>query len=63
MEEKILTKEELVELFEKKVLEDTKMGWTMDGKIVNIIALHEIDPKYLHDISNAKYYKIVPKGS
>lgn len=61
MEELILTKPELIELFEKHVLEDTKRGWTYNNKIVEIIALHEIDPKFLQDISNAKYYKIVPK--
>ena len=62
MEELILTKEELVELFENHKLEDTNKGWFMEGKVVEIIALHEVDPKYLQDITNAKYYKIIPKG-
>lgn len=62
MEELVLTKAELVDLFEKHVLEDTKRGWTMEGRVVEIIALHEIDPKFLQDITNAKFYKIVPKG-
>ena len=63
MEELILTKEELVEMFETHVLEDTKRGWLMNDKVVEIIALHEIEPKYLQDITNAKYYKIIPKGN
>jgi len=63
MEELVLTKEELVEMFEKHILEDTKRGWLMEGKVVEIIALHEIDPKFLQDITNAKYYKIIPKGN
>lgn len=63
MEEIILTKEELVNLFDTKVLSDTNKGWFMDGKVVEIIALHEIEPKFLQDITNAKYYKIIPKGN
>lgn len=62
MEELILTKDELVEMFEAHMLEDTNKGWIMEGKVVEIIALHEVDPKYLQDITNAKYYKIIPKG-
>lgn len=63
MEEIIVTKAELVEMFEKHTLEDGKKGWLMKGKVVEIIALHEIDPKFLQDITNAKYYKIIPKGN
>ena len=50
-------------MFEKHTLEDSKRGWLMDGKVVEIIALHEVDPKFLQDIANAKYYKIIPKGN
>ncbi len=63
MEELILTKEELVKMFESHVLEDTNKGWLMNDKVVEIIALHEVEPKYLQDITNAKYYKIIPKGN
>lgn len=63
MDELILTKEELISMFEKHTLEDSKRGWLMDGKVVEIIALHEVDPKFLQDIANAKYYKIIPKGN
>jgi hypothetical protein len=63
MEEIILTKDELVEMFEKQTLKDTNKGWLLEDKVVEIIALHEVEPKYLQDITNAKYYKIIPKGN
>ena len=62
MEELIVSKEELIYLFESKALEDTGKGWLLEGEFfVDIIALHEIEPKFLSDISNAKFYKIVLK--
>ena len=62
MEELIVSKEELIYLFESKTLEDTGKGWLMEGEFfVDIIALHEVEPKFLSDISNAKFYKIVLK--
>jgi len=62
MEELIVSKEELVEMFEKQEIEDSGHGWMMGDIEVDIIALHEIDPKYLQDVTNAKFYKIQPKG-
>lgn len=62
MEEIIISKEELVELFDKEILKDTDKGWTYEGEEVFIIALHEVDPKYLQNITNANYYKIKPKN-
>ncbi|KLE09734.1 hypothetical protein N5U00_05190 [Aliarcobacter butzleri] len=62
MEELIVSKEELIYLFESKTLEDTGKGWLLEGEFfVDIIALHEVEPKFLSDISNAKFYKIVLK--
>ena len=62
MEELIVSKEELIYLFESKTLEDTGKGWLLEGEFfVDIIALHEVEPKSLSDISNAKFYKIVLK--
>jgi len=55
----IVTKEEIDEYFSKDILKDTNQGWIFKDKyIVQIIALHEIEPKYLNDIANAKEYKI-----
>jgi len=63
MEELIVTKEELVEMFETEKLKDTGNSWLMDDKEVDIIALHDIDPKFLQDIANAKFYKLISKGN
>jgi hypothetical protein len=62
MQELIIPKEELIQMFESQKIEDTGRGWLMDGKVVDIIALHDIDPKFLQDVSNAKFYKLIIKG-
>lgn len=61
-DELIVTKEELIELFEKQRIEDTGRGWLMDGKLIDIIALHDIEPKFLQDVANAKTYKLVRRA-
>ena len=61
MEEIIVSKEELVEMFEEEKIADTGHGWLMEEQEVNILALHEVDPKFLQDVTNAKFYKITPK--
>ena len=63
MEELIVSKEELIQLFENQVIEDTGRGWLMEGKVVDIIALHDIEPKFPQDVANAKFYKLIIKGS
>lgn len=63
MEELIISKEELVQMFEEDKIIDTGRGWFKDGKQVEIIALHEIEPKYLQDVANAKFYKIIIKNN
>ena len=50
-------------MFEEHKIEDTGRGWIMDGKVVEIIALHEVEPKFLQDITNAKFYKLIIKGN
>ena len=62
MEELIITKEELIQMFESEKLSDSGKAWIMDGKEINIIALHDVDPKFLQDITNAKFYKLTLKG-
>ena len=62
MEELIISKEELIQLFETQKIEDTGRGWLIDGKALEIIALHDIEPKFLQDVSNAKFYKLIIKG-
>jgi len=63
MEELVIAKNELVEMFDSGRIVDSGSGWMMDNKEVEIIALHEIDPKFLQDVTNAKLYKIKIKGN
>lgn len=63
MEERIVSKEELIQLFESQIIEDTGRGWLMEDKVVDIIALHDIEPKFLQDVTNAKFYKLIIKGN
>lgn len=63
MEEIILSKEELIQLFEKEEIVDTGHGWLMESKEIDIIALHDVDPKFLQDVTNAKFYKLTFKGN
>lgn len=62
MEESIISKEELIEMFESEKIVDSDIGWIMDGNEIEIIALHDVDPKFLQDVTNAKFYKIKIKG-
>ena len=61
MEELIVSKEELVQLFDEQKIEDTGRGWLMEGKVLDIIALHDVDTKFLQDVTNAKFYKLIIK--
>ena len=61
MKELIITKEELVELFEREELKDDNDGWLLNGVQVEIIAIHDSDPKYIQNVTNAQYYKLVPR--
>jgi hypothetical protein len=63
MEELTVAKEKLVEMFESGRIVDSGRGWIMDNLEVEIIALHEVDPKFLQDVTNAKLYKIKIKGN
>ena len=63
MKELIISKEELIQLFETQKIEDTGKQWLMEGKAIDIIALHDIEPKFLQDVTNAKFYKLIIKGN
>ncbi|MBI3874317.1 MAG: hypothetical protein HY307_04880 [Arcobacter sp.] len=61
MEEIIVAKDQLVEMFLSNDIQDSNLGWLyQDDFYVNIIALHEKDPKYVFDVTDAQYYKISP---
>ena len=56
----IVSKDELVELFNNEDIKDSNNGWMYKDSIyVNIVALHEKDPKYVYDVTDAQYYKII----
>ena len=63
MEELIISKEELIQMFDEDKIKDTGRGWLMDGQEIEIIALHDVDPKFLQDVTNAKFYKLILKGN
>jgi len=61
MDEIVLTKDDLIRLFEQQEIKDTQEGWLYKDEIyINIIAIHEKDPRYIYDVTDAQYYKIVP---
>jgi len=60
MEEFTVSKEELHELFQKKVLKDTHKGWFYNNQEIEIIAIHNLEVKYLKDMMNAEFYRIKP---
>jgi len=61
--ELIVTREELIKLFDDEVITDTGRAWMMQGVQVDIIALHDIEPKFLQAITKAEFYKIILKPS
>lgn len=61
MEELIVSKEDLIKMFDTQEVIDTGKGWLMGDKEIEIIALHDVDPKFLQDITNAKFYKLIIK--
>lgn len=60
-EEKIVSKEELIIMFDEQEIIDSGRGWMLGDKEIDIIALHEVDPKFLQDVTNAKFYKLIYK--
>ena len=61
LEEETVLKEDLIKMFDEQKIIDSGRGWMMDGKEIEIIALHEVDPKFLQDVTNAKFYKLIYK--
>ncbi len=61
MEDLIITKENLVQMFESGELKDSDKGWLLNGIFIDIIAIHETDPKYLQDVTSSQYYKLIQK--
>jgi hypothetical protein len=61
MEDIVITKDELAQLFTTQELSDDNRGWILNGQLIDIIAIHDKEIKYLQNISNAKYYKLIPR--
>jgi hypothetical protein len=56
----IIPKNELIEMFNNETIKDSNQGWVYkDSDLINIIALHEKNPKYIYDVTDAQYYKLV----
>ena len=56
----LVSKDELIEMFINEDIKDSTNGWIYKDEIyINIIALHEKDPKFVYDITDAQYYKVV----
>ena len=60
-QEEIISKENLIQMFEEQKIIDSGKGWMVNDKEIEIIALHDVDPKFLQDVTNAKYYKLIYK--
>ncbi len=58
MEDFIVSKEELHQMFEKKELLDTNKGWFYKKQEIEIIAIHKLETKYIQDMMNTDSYKI-----
>jgi len=58
MEEFKVSKEELHQMFKNQELLDTDKGWYYKKKEVEIIAIHNIEKRYIQDMMNADFYRI-----
>ncbi|MFZ9659332.1 MAG: hypothetical protein ACO29X_02160 [Arcobacteraceae bacterium] len=59
MEEIIVTKYQLSEMYASGEIEDSSFGWLYQNQFyIHIIALHEKDLDYVSDVTDAEYYKI-----
>ena len=58
--ELIVSKDEIMKMFSSGVLEDNKNGWLFNKRKVQIIAIHESETKYIANVANAEFYKLIP---
>ncbi len=61
MDELIVTRDELKQLFQEKILRDTPDGWFYKDTEIDIIAIHTQELKHLYDVTNAEKYKLKKK--
>jgi hypothetical protein len=61
MDELIVTREELKQLFKEGILKDTPNGWFYKDTEIEIIAIHNTETKLIPDITNADTYRLTKK--
>ncbi len=61
MDELIVTRDELKQLFEEEILQDRPEGWFYKETQIEIIAIHQQETKHIHDITKAETYKLKRK--
>jgi len=61
MEELIVSNDELKKMFQDKRMIDATNGWFLDGMEVEIHAIHKQETKYISDITQAEFYKLIKK--
>jgi len=61
MDELIVTRDELKQLFRDKILQDTPKGWFYKDTEIDIIAIHSKETKLIPDVTEAETYKLKRK--
>ena len=61
IEDKIISSEELKQMFKKGEILDTDDGWYYKNNEIEIIAIHDKEIKYVTDMLHSKNYKIRTK--
>jgi len=61
MDELIVTREELKQLFSENILQDKADGWFYKDMQIDIIAIHTQETKHIQDVTKAETYKLKKK--
>ena len=58
MDELIVTRDELKQLFAQNILQDKPNGWFYKDTQIDIIAIHKAETKHIQDVTKAETYKL-----
>ena len=61
MDELIVTRDELKQLFSENILQDKPDGWFYKDTQIEIIAIHNKETKLIPDVTEAETYKLKKK--
>ncbi len=61
MDELIVTRDELKQLFSEGILKDTPKGWFYKDTEIDIIAIHNKETKLVPDVTKAETYRLTKK--